>query len=79
VSTNLPVTFNQESHKLLVDGTAWRSPKTPTLSKLTQTLRVRDNLGLATPWTATADQSWLSVTASGTADANIVFTANRRD
>jgi len=76
VSTNLPVTFNQESHKLLVDGNGVAFAKTPTLSKLTQTLRVRDNLGLATPWTATADQSWLSVTASGTADANIVFTAN---
>jgi len=77
VSTNVPVTFNQESHKLLVDGNGVAFAKTPTLSKLTQTLKVRDNLGLATGWTATKDQSWLTVTpTSGTAGDNLVLTVD---
>jgi hypothetical protein len=76
VSTIVPVTFNQEAHKLLVDGNGIAFTKTPSLSSLTRTLRVRDNLGLATPWTASSDQTWLSVTANGTSDSDIVFTAN---
>jgi hypothetical protein len=77
VSTNLPVTFNQESHKLLVDGNGVAFAKTPTLSKLTRTLKVRDNLGLATNWTATSSDGWLSVTpSSGTAGDNVVLTAD---
>jgi len=76
VSTNVSVTFNQESHKLLVDGNGVAFAKTPALAKLTRTLRVRDNLGLATAWTATKDQSWLTVTASGTAGDDLVLTAD---
>jgi len=80
VSANVPVTFNQESHKLLVDGNGAAFASLPTVSKLTQTLRVRDNLRLATPWSASSDQTWLKVTSGGTADgtsaANLVLTAN---
>jgi len=41
-------------------------------------VRVRDNLGLATNWTATSspNQSWLTVTPSGTAGGDLVLTAN---
>jgi hypothetical protein len=76
VSANVPVTFNLESHKLLVDGNGVAFTKTPTLSKLTQTLRVRDNLGLATNWSASSDQTWLLVTPSGTAGSDLVLSAN---
>ena len=78
VSNNLPVTFNLESHKLLVDGNGVALASTPGLSKLTSTVRVRDNLGLATNWTATSspNQSWLTVTPSGTAGGDLVLTAN---
>jgi hypothetical protein len=76
VSVNVPVTFNLESHKLLVDGNGVAFAKTPTLSKLTRTLKVRDNLGLATGWTASKTQPWLTITASGTAGDDLVLTAD---
>lgn len=77
VSANVPVTFNLEAHKLLVDGNGVAFSSMPSLSSLTRTLRVRDNLGLTTPWTATSsDPTWLSVTGSGTADGDLVLTAN---
>ncbi|HEX9192850.1 MAG TPA: hypothetical protein VF871_03700 [Burkholderiales bacterium] len=76
VSNNLPVTFNLDSHKLLVDGNGVAFASTPGISKLTRTLRVRDNLGLATNWTASSDQPWLTVTPSGTADGDLVLTAD---
>src|SRR5207302_2589980 len=63
-------------HKLLVDGNGVAFAKTPTLSKLTQTLKVRDNLGLATNWLAGSDQTWLLVTGSGTAGGDLVLTAD---
>jgi len=70
------VGFNLDSHKLLVDGNGVAFTKTPSLSKLTQTLRVRDNFGLATPWTASSDQTWLTTTPSGTADGDLALTAD---
>ncbi|TMH81352.1 MAG: hypothetical protein E6H49_07295 [Betaproteobacteria bacterium] len=76
VSNNLPVTFNLDSHRLLVDGNGVAFASTPTLSKLTRTLRVRDNLGLAANWTASSDQAWLTVSPSGTTDGDLVLTAN---
>ncbi len=76
VTANLGVTFNLESHKLLVDGNGVAFAKTPSLSKLTRTLKVRDNLGLATSWTATKTQSWLTITTSGTAGDDLVLTAD---
>jgi hypothetical protein len=78
VSINVPVTFNLESHKLLVDGNGVAFAKTPTLSKLTRTLKVRDNLGLAPAWTASlaSPAPWLLFTGSGTAGDNLVLTAD---
>ena len=70
VISNVPVTFNQESHKLLVDGNGVALVKTPSFSRLTRTLEVRDNLGLTTNWTATSDQPWLTVTGSGLTGVN---------
>jgi hypothetical protein len=77
VTANVSVTFNQESHKLLVDGNGVAFAKTPTLSALSRTLKVRDNLGLTTPWTAaSSDPTWLTVTPSGNAGDNLTLTAN---
>jgi hypothetical protein len=70
VTVNVPVTFNLESHKLLVDGNGVALFKTPSFSRLTRTLVVRDNLGLTTNWTATSDQPWLTVTGSGLTGVN---------
>lgn len=77
VIANVPVTFNQESHKLLVDGNGVAFVNTPSFSRLSRTLVVRDNLGLTTNWTATSDQPWLTVTGSGTTGVNsLLLTAN---
>ena len=76
VSTSLPVTFNLEAHKLLVADNGVALASMPALSTLTKTVRVTDNLGGATPWSASSDQTWLSVTASGTAGGDLVLTAN---
>jgi hypothetical protein len=70
VTVNVPVTFNMESHKLLVDGNGVALVKTPSFSRLTRTLVVRDNLGLTTNWTATSDRPWLTVTGSGLTGVN---------
>jgi hypothetical protein len=46
-------------------------------SFLTRTLSVLDSYGVAgTPWTATSDQSWLSVTSDGVSDGTLVLTAD---
>jgi len=76
VSTSLPVTFNLEAHKLLVAYNGVALASMPALSTLTKTVRVTDNLGAATPWSASSDQTWLSVTGSGTAGGDLVLTAS---
>lgn len=49
----------------------------PTNSKLTQTITVKNSRALEQiAWTASSDQSWLSVTPSGIGDAYLTFTAN---
>jgi len=76
VTASLPVTLNLDTHRLLASDTGVALTSMPTLAKLTRTLQVRDNLGLATPWAATSDQPWLAVTPSGTAGGDLVLTAN---
>jgi hypothetical protein len=77
VTASVSVTFNQESHKLLVDGNGVAFVKTPGLGVLGRTLTVRDNLSLTTPWTATSDQTWLTVvTPSGNAGDNLTLSAD---
>jgi hypothetical protein len=76
VSSLINVALNLDQHRLLVDGNGVAFAKTPSLSKLTQTLRVRDNFGFATPWTATPDQTWLTTTPGGTADGDLTLTAD---
>src|SRR5882672_3152678 len=76
VVANVPVTFNQESHKLLVDGNGVAFLSTPVTTVLTSTLTVRDNQGASTAWTATKTQPWLMVTPSGTAGDNLVLTVD---
>lgn len=63
-------------HVLLVsdDGVALAS--TPALSRLSQTVRVLDNMGLAPPCEATSDQAWLAVTPCDHAGQELALTAN---
>ena len=76
ITAPLPVTFNLEAHRVLVSREGVALTSTPGVSRLTRTLRVTDSLGTAAPWSATADQPWLTVTQSGTADADLVLTAD---
>ena len=65
VSATLPVTVNRDQRKLVPDETAVALASTPGWSRLTRTIKVRDNFSFDGAWTASSDQSWLSVTASG--------------
>jgi hypothetical protein len=68
VTAAVPLTFNLDAHKLLVDGNGVAFASTPSLSSVSRTLRVRDNFGRSTAWSAASSQPWLTATASGTAD-----------
>jgi hypothetical protein len=49
---------------------------TPSVSKLSHTVTVKDRWGTSnTPWTATSDQPWLSVTSSGVSGGNLTVVA----
>ena len=78
LKASVPVTFNLDSHLLVSaqTGVAFVSTPTANWSRLTQVVKVSDNYGLATPWTAQSDQAWLQVTSSGTAGGNVTLTAN---
>lgn len=56
------------------DGVAFTSA--PGWSRLSRTVKVRDNFGRASAWTATADQPWLTVTPSGLAGGELTLSAN---
>jgi hypothetical protein len=76
LTASVPVRLYLDFHLLLADDDGVALATMPGQSTLTRTLHVRDNLGLATPWTATADQAWLSVTKSGTTPGELVVSAD---
>lgn len=76
VTATLPVTFNLDAHKLLVAENGVALTSTPSLSKLTRSVRVADNMQLATSWSASSNQPWLTVTSSGVTNDDLVLTAN---
>jgi hypothetical protein len=79
VSDVLPVTFNKEANRILVDaaGVAFTSLPAPARSVLTRQVKVLSTLQKTnTAWQATSDHSWLTVTASGTTGGALTLTAN---
>jgi BACON domain-containing protein len=76
-STSVPVTWNHEWNRLVVSAAGVGFSSLPGRSVLTRTLRVftPDN-HQGTPWTAQSNQSWLTVTPSGTTNGNLTLTAN---
>lgn len=64
---NVTYTVDQfrSRHKLLASDSGVAFTSLPSLAKLTRTLQVRDSQGHAIPWSASSDQSWLNVTATG--------------
>lgn len=72
----VPVTIGLDQHKIIPSDVGVAFTKTPGWSRLSKTLSVRDNFGVLSAWSATADQAWLSVTPSGKVDQPLVLTAN---
>lgn len=65
LNSPLTVTINKDQRKLLVAEPGIALSSTPNWSRLSRTIKVRDNMGLATSWSASSDQSWLTVSSSG--------------
>lgn len=61
----LSVTINKDQRKLLAAETGVALSSTPGWSRLSRTIQISDNFGLDDAWSASSDQPWLSVTASG--------------
>jgi hypothetical protein len=77
VTREVPVSLLLAPHKLWVPDNGVGLVSTPSVSRLTHTVKVKDNWGLSTtPWTASADQPWLSVTPGGTSGGGLTLTAN---
>jgi hypothetical protein len=78
VTADLPVSFNLDTHRVIAaeDGVALVDVPGTTWDRLSRTVKIRDNFGLNTAWTATADQPWLHVTPAGTNGSNLVITAD---
>jgi hypothetical protein len=76
LQVSVPVTVRLDQHKLIPSEVGLAFTQTPAWSRLSKTLTVRDNMNLSTPWTATSDQPWLTVTPSGNAGQALKITAN---
>lgn len=75
----LPVTLNIEASRIVTDaaGVSFSSSPQPARSVLTRNVRVLSSLDRTdVPWQASADQPWLTVTASGTTGGAIAISAD---
>ena len=72
----MPVTVRQDRHRLLASTYGVAFTSVPGWNRVSKTLKVSENLGRAVPWTASADKSWLTVTASGVAGGSLVLKAD---
>lgn len=76
-SATLAVNLTVEPHQLLVGENGVALTSFPTAaSALSRTVTVTDNADVATPWWATSNQAWLTVTASGYTDGPLTLTAD---
>jgi len=72
-----PVTFNTEARRIITTTSGIGLSRVPGRDVLARTVQVLSNLGLTdVPWTASSNQAWLSVTASGVTGGDLVITAN---
>jgi hypothetical protein len=75
-SRTLPVTFNVEASRLVVSSAGVALSRVNGRSVLARTLKVFSSSGsTTTPWNATSDSPWLTVTASGVSGGSLVLTA----
>lgn len=67
LTRSIPVTLNKDDNRLVVDAAGVAFSSFPGRQTLERELHVFNSWDVATmPWNATSDQSWLSVTPSGT-------------
>jgi hypothetical protein len=71
------VTFNLEANRLVVTAAGVGLSNVAGRAVLSRTVQVLSAIGRTnTPWTATSDSSWLTVTPSGVTGGDLVLTAN---
>jgi hypothetical protein len=76
-SQSVPVTLNFESHRLVPESVGVALSSFPGRDRLQRTLTVNSSLGRSNvPWTATSNQPWLSVTASGESGDSLTLDAS---
>jgi hypothetical protein len=77
VTRQIPITVRVKPYHLFVHDTGVALTSTPTLSKLTASITVRDNRETPIDWTASSDQAWLTVTnGSGMTPDSFQLTAD---
>lgn len=77
LSTSVPVTLNLSAHELVPSDVGIAFTSTPSNSALTATISVSDTYGFTdTPWSASSDQTWLTVTETGSTSDAITVTAD---
>lgn len=77
LTATVPVTFNKEAEKLLVTADGVAFVQLPSREMLTRDVRVLSTTGRDdVAWTATSDQDWLEITASGETGDALTLTAN---
>jgi hypothetical protein len=78
VTKPVPVSFNLDTHRLIAseNGIAFVTTADPAWRRLDRTIRIRDNMGLNTAWTASDDAAWLSTTTAGNSGDNLVIHAD---
>ncbi|MBN1209961.1 MAG: hypothetical protein JXB05_34235 [Myxococcaceae bacterium] len=76
LTRTVPVTLRLAAHKLWVADHGVGLVSTPSIARLSHTVRILDSWKQSTtPWTASSNQPWLSVPASGTGNS-LLLTAN---
>lgn len=76
VSKTVPVSLRLAEHALWAPENGVALVSTPSFSRLTQTVTLKDSWGLSTtPWTAQSNQPWLKVTPGGTTGEPLTLTA----
>lgn len=77
LSDTIDITLNYEQNKLYVDDNGFAFVSTPSVSRLSDSIEVKDIYGTTTSnWTAVSSQPWLTVTTSGVTGDAITMTVD---
>ena len=77
VTCNVPITVRIKPHHLFVHEAGVALMSSPGLAATSASITVRENRGMPIAWTATSDQTWLSLTtASGTTPGTLQMSAD---